>query len=114
MYAIDEPINCPETGSGNDFRNWKYGQWDPFIHARDLGGLGIMDPGLGGKDGAMTGRGFDASGNTDSSGIGPERALEAINTSPRAQRECLASSELTSGRRTDIKPKVRQRSGIGP
>ena len=80
MYAIDEPINCPEQGSWNDFRIWKYGRWDPFIHARDLGGLG-------GKDGAMTGRGFDASGNTDSSGIGPERALEAINTSPRAQRE---------------------------
>ena len=84
MYAIDEPINCPETGSGNDFRIWKYGQWDPFIHARDLGGLGIMDPGLGGKDGAMTGRGFDASGNTDSSEIGPERALEAIIPAPRA------------------------------
>ena len=84
MYAIDEPINCPETGSGNDFRIWKSGRWDPFIHARDLGGLGIMDPGLGGKDGAMTGRGFDASGNTDSSGIGPEPALEAINISPRA------------------------------
>ena len=64
MYAIDEPINCPEKGSRNDFRIWQYGQWDPFIHARDLGGLG-------GKDGAMTGRGFDASGNTDSSGIGP-------------------------------------------
>ena len=114
MYAIDEPINCPETGSGNDFRIWKYGRWDPFIHARDLGGLGIMDPGLGGKDGAMTGRGFDASGNTDSSGIGPERALEAIIPAPRAQRESIPLPELPCGRRTDIKPKVRQRSGIGP
>ena len=37
-----------ETGSGNDFRIGKYGQWDPFIHARDLGGLGILDPGLEG------------------------------------------------------------------
>ena len=73
-----------ETGSGNDFRIWKYGQWDPFIHARDLGGLGIMDPGLGGKDGAITGRGFEASGNTDSSGIGPERALEVIIPAPLA------------------------------
>ena len=62
----------------------------------------------------MTGRGFDASGNTDSSGIGTERALEAINTSPRAQRESIPLPELPCGRRTDIKPKVRQRSGIGP
>ena len=73
-----------------------------------------MDPGLGGKDGAMTGRGFDASGNTNSSGIGPERALEAIIPAPRAQRESSPFPELLCGRRTDIKPKVRQRSGIGP
>jgi hypothetical protein len=43
-----------------------------------------MDPGLGGKDGAITGRGFEASGNTDSSGIGPERALEVIIPAPLA------------------------------
>jgi hypothetical protein len=82
MYAIDEPVNYPKTGSGNDFRIWKYGQWDPFIHARDLGGLGIMDPGLGGKDGAMTGRGFDASGNTDSSGMGGGASTGSDHPSP--------------------------------
>ena len=88
-----------ETGSGRDFRIWKYGRWDPFIQARDLGGLGMMDPGLGGKDGAMTGRGFDASGNTGGSGIGAERALEAIIPSPRAQRESIPLFELPCERR---------------
>jgi hypothetical protein len=95
-----EIANRPsEMGSGNDFRIGKYGQWDPFIHARDLGGLGILDPGLEGKDGAMTGRGFAAPGNTGGSGIGPERALEAITPSPRAQRESIPLFELPCERR---------------
>lgn len=59
----------------------------------------MMDPGLGGKDGAMTGRGFDASGNTGGSGIGAERALEAITPTPRAQRESDPLSELPCERR---------------
>ena len=99
MYAIDERVNCPETGSGNDFRIGKYGQWDPFIHTRGLGELRILDPGLGSKDVAMTGRGFDASGNTGGSGIGAERALEAITPQPRAQRESVPFPELPSERR---------------
>jgi len=61
------------------------------------------------KPAAMTGRGFEASGNTDSSGMGPERALEAIIPAPRAQRESIPLPELPCGRRSDIKPKVRQR-----
>ena len=48
----------------------------------------------------MTGRGFDASGNTGGSGSGPERALEAIIPSPRAQRESIPLFELPGGRRT--------------
>gem|GEM_PF-5426433 len=88
-----------ETGSGNDFRIWKYDRWDPFIQARDLGGLGTMDPGLRVKDGAMIGRGFDSSGNTGGSGSGPERALEAIIPSPRAQREIIPLFELPCERR---------------
>ena len=88
-----------ETGSGRDFRIWKYGRWDSFIQARDLGGLGILDPGLEGKDGAMTGRGFAAPGNTGGSGIGPERALEAITPTLRAQRESIPLPELPCERR---------------
>ncbi|MEY4691192.1 MAG: hypothetical protein RIT19_1517 [Verrucomicrobiota bacterium] len=105
MAPVAEQLDCEldgdgrETGSGNDFRIGKYGRWDPCIHARELGGLGTMDPGLGGKDAAMTGRGFDASGNTGGSGIGPERALEAIIPSPRAQRESDPLFELPCERR---------------
>ena len=61
--------------------------------------LGTMDPGLEGKDGAMTGRGFDAPGNIGGSGIGAERALEAIIPSPRAQRESIPLFELPCERR---------------
>ena len=39
-------------------------------------------------------------GITDGSGIGPERALEAINKTPRAQRESGASFELPCERRS--------------
>ena len=35
------------------------------------------------------------------SGIGPERALEAITLTPRAQRESPCSRELPCERRTD-------------
>jgi hypothetical protein len=39
-------------------------------------------------------------GNTGGSGIGPERALEAINTFPRAQRESRFLPELPCERRS--------------
>jgi hypothetical protein len=61
MYAIDEPVNCPETKTGSG--------------------------------------GFNAPGNTGGSGIGPERALEAITPSPRAQRESDPLFELPCERR---------------
>ena len=48
----------------------------------------------------MIGGEFVASGNTGGSVIGPERALEAINKTPRAQRESGASFELPCERRS--------------
>jgi hypothetical protein len=39
--------------------------------------------------------------NRSGSGTGPEQALEAIKSSPRAQRESSSSPELTCVRRTD-------------
>ena len=42
---------------------------------------------------------YPISGATGSSGIGPERALEAITQAPRAQRESVPLSELPCERR---------------
>jgi len=39
-------------------------------------------------------------GNIGGSGIGPERALEAINKAPRAQRESRSLPELPCERRS--------------
>ncbi len=48
----------------------------------------------------MIGGEFVASGNTGGSGIGPERALEAINKPPRAQRESVSFFELPCERKS--------------
>ena len=74
--------------------------WDAAIHARDFGGLRLLVPSLGGKDGAMIGGPVVTTVNPGGSGTRPERALEAINTFPRAQRESRSLSELPCERRS--------------